>query len=77
VDDLIRTELDADGVLVATIDMPGRTMNVFSADLMDALEALIDGVVVGSAVVQVSLDDGRPREVPPGASPGAPGPLSP
>jgi len=41
------------------------------------LEALIDGVVVGSAVVQVSLDDGRPREVPPGASPGAPGPLSP
>ena len=36
--------LGADGVLVGTIDMPGRTMNVFSADLMDALEALVDRV---------------------------------
>ena len=43
-DDLIRTTLDADGVLVASIDMPGRTMNVFSADLMDALDALMDCV---------------------------------
>lgn len=46
------------GVLVATIDMPGRTMNVFSADLMDSLDGLIDraastrglaGVVITSA----------------------------
>ena len=48
--DLIRTDLDADGVLVATIDMPGRTMNVFSADLMDALEALVDRVEADPAV---------------------------
>jgi 3-hydroxyacyl-CoA dehydrogenase/enoyl-CoA hydratase/3-hydroxybutyryl-CoA epimerase len=55
---LIQTALDADGMLVATLDMPGRSMNVFSAELMDALDALMDrvdgddavrGVVVTSA----------------------------
>ena len=34
----IRTALGVDGVLLATIDMPGRTMNVFSVALMDALD---------------------------------------
>ena len=38
----IRVALGEDGVLVATIDMPGRSMNVFSADLMDSLDRLID-----------------------------------
>ena len=40
--DLITTILDTDGVLLATIDMPGRTMNVFSPELMGALERLIE-----------------------------------
>ena len=57
---LIRTELDADGVLLATIDMPGRTMNVFSAGLMDALDALMDRVDSDAAVRSVVLTSGKP-----------------
>jgi 3-hydroxyacyl-CoA dehydrogenase/enoyl-CoA hydratase/3-hydroxybutyryl-CoA epimerase len=59
VDDLIRAELDADGVLVATIDMPGRTMNVFSADLIDALEALVDRVESDPAVRSCVVTSGK------------------
>ncbi|WP_185906470.1 enoyl-CoA hydratase-related protein [Marinobacter sp. NP-6] len=39
-----KAELKSDGVMVAAIDMPGRSMNVFSADMMDSLENLIDEV---------------------------------
>jgi 3-hydroxyacyl-CoA dehydrogenase/enoyl-CoA hydratase/3-hydroxybutyryl-CoA epimerase len=58
-DALIRTELDAHGVLVATIDMPGRAMNVFSADLMDALDALMDRVDTDDAVHSVVITSGK------------------
>lgn len=57
---LIHTALGADGVLVATIDMPGRTMNVFSAELMDALDALMDRVDGDAAVQSVVLTSGKP-----------------
>jgi len=56
----IRTELGADGVLLATIDMAGRTMNVFSAELMDALDALMDRVESDAAVRAVVLTSGKP-----------------
>ncbi|HWK85519.1 MAG TPA: enoyl-CoA hydratase-related protein [Caldimonas sp.] len=58
-DDLIRSELDADGVLVATIDMPDRTMNVFSAGLMDALDALMDLAESDAAVQSVVVTSGK------------------
>ena len=45
----IQTTLDADGILLATIDMPGRAMNVFSRSLMDSLEALITRVQADDA----------------------------
>jgi 3-hydroxyacyl-CoA dehydrogenase / enoyl-CoA hydratase / 3-hydroxybutyryl-CoA epimerase len=57
---LIHTECAPDGVLMATIDMPGRTMNVFSADLMDALEALMDRVDADANVKGVVLTSGKP-----------------
>ena len=57
--DLIRATLDGDGVLVATIDMPGKTMNVFSADLMDALDALMDRVDRDPAVASVVLTSAK------------------
>lgn len=57
---LIRTTLDADGVLLATIDMPGRAMNVFSAELMDALEALMDRVDAEATIRSVVLASGKP-----------------
>jgi 3-hydroxyacyl-CoA dehydrogenase / enoyl-CoA hydratase / 3-hydroxybutyryl-CoA epimerase len=56
---LICTEREADGVLVATIDMPGRTMNVFSTELMDALEALMDQVDADANVKSVVLTSGK------------------
>ena len=58
-DALITTALEPDGVLVATIDMPERTMNVFSAELMDALETLMDRVERDVAVRSVVLTSGK------------------
>jgi 3-hydroxyacyl-CoA dehydrogenase/enoyl-CoA hydratase/3-hydroxybutyryl-CoA epimerase len=58
-DELIRAELEPDGVLVATIDMPGRSMNVFSADLMDALDDLMERVDSDAAVRSVVLTSGK------------------
>ena len=59
-DHLIHSTLDADGVLLATIDMPGRTMNVFSAGLMDALDALMDRAERDDAVRSVVVTSGKP-----------------
>lgn len=56
----IATSLDADGVLVATIDMAGRTMNVFSVELMDALDALMDRVDADPAVRSCVITSGKP-----------------
>ena len=58
--ELIRSELESDGVLLATIDMPDRTMNVFSFELMDALDALMDRVESDDAVRAVVLTSGKP-----------------
>ena len=58
--DLIRTELDADGVLLARIEMADRTMNVFSAGLMDALDALMDRVDADPAVHSCVLTSAKP-----------------
>ena len=55
----IRTTLGADGVLVATIDMAGRATNVFSAELMDALDALMDRVDSDPAVQSCVITSGK------------------
>jgi len=55
----IRNELDGDGVLVATIDMADRTMNVFSLELMDALDALMDASERDPAVRSVVVTSGK------------------
>ena len=57
---LIQSTLEPDGILLATIDMPGKTMNVFSVDLMDALDALMDRVDSDPAVLGVVLTSGKP-----------------
>ena len=56
----IRSELDADGILLAVIDMPNRTMNVFSASMMESLEALVKQVEGDTAVKGVVLTSGKP-----------------
>lgn len=57
--DLIRTTPTDDGILVAVIDMPGRTMNVFSVELMDALDALMDRVDRDDSVTGVVITSGK------------------
>ena len=57
--ELIQTQLGADGVLLATLDMPGRAMNVFSLDLMNALDALMDEVDRNDAIRSVVLTSGK------------------
>lgn len=59
-ENLIRSTLEGDGVLVATIDMPGRTMNVFSNGLMDALDMLLDRAGSDPAVKSVVVTSGKP-----------------
>ena len=58
-DSQIRTELVGDGVLIATIDMPGRSMNVFSVALMDALDSLMDQVDSDEAIRAVVLTSAK------------------
>lgn len=58
--DIITTTLEADGLLLASIDMSDRTMNVFSDALMDALDALMDRVENDGAVKAVVLTSGKP-----------------
>lgn len=56
-DQNIKSDITEDGILIARIDMPGRTMNVFSLDMMDSLEGLLDhveGNVTVRAVVLTS-----------------------
>ncbi len=37
-------QVDDDGIAIATLDMPGRPFNVFSDDMIDELERLLDDV---------------------------------
>ena len=56
----LTTELDADGVLLARIDMPARAMNVFSRSLMDSLTQLVQRAEADPAVRAVVLTSGKP-----------------
>ena len=38
-------ETDADGIALVTWDMPDRSMNVFTVEVMDELEKIVDQVV--------------------------------
>ena len=39
-----RIETGTDGIAVVTWDMPGRSMNVFTAKVMDELAAIVEAV---------------------------------
>lgn len=59
IDQNFGSRLGDDGVLVATIDMPGRSMNVFSLDLMDSLERLVIRAERDDAVRAVVIASGK------------------
>jgi len=58
-DENIGYEVHSDGILVARIDMPGRSMNVFSSDLMDSLERLLDTVEIDPNITGVVITSGK------------------
>jgi len=58
-DQNIKIELGKDGVLTACIDMQGRSMNVFSMDMMDSLERLVVHMEQSPEVRAVVLTSGK------------------
>jgi len=52
-------ETDADGIALVTWDMPGKSMNVFTEEVMNELGAIIDATVADSAVKGVVITSGK------------------
>ena len=46
-------ETDSDGIALITWDMPGRSMNVIDAEVMDEIDALIESLV--NPAIQANL----------------------
>jgi 3-hydroxyacyl-CoA dehydrogenase/enoyl-CoA hydratase/3-hydroxybutyryl-CoA epimerase len=54
-----RFETDADGIATLTWDMPGRTMNVLTAEMMDELNQAIDKVASDAAIKGCVVTSGK------------------
>ena len=54
-----RLETDADGIALATWDMPGRSMNVFTDAVMDELGQIVDAVVADPAIKGCVIVSGK------------------
>lgn len=52
-------ETDADGIALVTWDMPGKSMNVFTQEVMNELEAITDATVADAAVKGVVFTSGK------------------
>jgi len=52
-------ETDADGIALVTWDMPGKSMNVFTEEVMSELDAIIDATVADGAVTGVVITSGK------------------
>ncbi|OWK26544.1 hypothetical protein AJ87_05595 [Rhizobium yanglingense] len=50
---------DADGIALVTWDMPGKSMNVFTEEVMDELNAVVDATVADTAVKGVVITSGK------------------
>ncbi|MDE2016188.1 MAG: enoyl-CoA hydratase/isomerase family protein [Hyphomicrobiales bacterium] len=55
----IRLDVDSDGIALATWDMPGRTMNVITAGMVDEFEALVDRVAGDAAIKGCVIASGK------------------
>ena len=54
-----RFEADADGVALVTWDMPGRSMNVISADVVEEFGAIVDRIEKDASVKGVVFTSGK------------------
>jgi 3-hydroxyacyl-CoA dehydrogenase/enoyl-CoA hydratase/3-hydroxybutyryl-CoA epimerase len=52
-------ETDADGIALVTWDMPDKSMNVFTVEVMDELDKIIDQVVADSAIKGAVITSGK------------------
>jgi 3-hydroxyacyl-CoA dehydrogenase/enoyl-CoA hydratase/3-hydroxybutyryl-CoA epimerase len=52
-------ETDADGIALVTWDLPGKSMNVFTQEVMDEIEAIVDATVADAAVKGVVFASGK------------------
>ena len=52
-------ETDADGIALVTWDMPGKSMNVFTQEVMDEIDAIVDATVADAAVKGVVFASGK------------------
>ncbi|MEM6460580.1 MAG: FAD-dependent oxidoreductase [Pseudomonadota bacterium] len=51
---------DADGIALITWDMPGKSMNVFTMEVLDELDAIVDAVVADDAIKGAVITSGKP-----------------
>ncbi|TCL75548.1 3-hydroxyacyl-CoA dehydrogenase NAD-binding domain-containing protein [Rhizobium sp. BK251] len=52
-------ETDADGIALVTWDMPGKSMNVFTEEVLAELDAIVDATVADAAVKGVVFTSGK------------------
>ncbi|AVA20274.1 MULTISPECIES: FAD-dependent oxidoreductase [unclassified Rhizobium] len=52
-------ETDADGIALVTWDMPGKSMNVFTGEVLEELNAIIDATVADKATKGVVITSGK------------------
>ncbi|MCZ7850683.1 3-hydroxyacyl-CoA dehydrogenase NAD-binding domain-containing protein [Agrobacterium salinitolerans] len=52
-------ETDADGIALVTWDMPEKSMNVFTSDVLEELNAIVDATVADAAVKGVVFTSGK------------------
>ena len=54
-----KVETDADGIALVTWDMPGKSMNVFTEEVMDELEKIVDRVAGDAAIKGAVITSGK------------------
>ncbi|HEY1943891.1 MAG TPA: 3-hydroxyacyl-CoA dehydrogenase NAD-binding domain-containing protein [Roseiarcus sp.] len=54
-----RLETDADGVALITWDMPGRSMNVLTPEVIEEMNALVDKAIADAAIKGVVITSGK------------------
>src|ERR687893_303910 len=54
-----RFEIDPNGIALATWDMPGRSMNVITTEVMDELSRIIDEVAADGAIKGCVITSGK------------------
>ena len=52
-------DVDADGIALVTWDMPDRSMNVFTEEVMNELDAIIDQVAGSDAIKGAVITSGK------------------